>query len=111
MITEKGKKWLEENGYDGHTIWKPSFVPFSDLGLDASDKKRLVQTYKSDTSDPKSTIFRDGKIVKDCEGVYALSLISAIAGKLGVGDTGSFLMGRGSRARALCAAILAKLNA
>ena len=109
MITDKGKKWLEENGNDGHSIWKAESVPFADLGLDKIEAKRLVQTFKSDTSDPKSTIFKDGKIVKELEGVYSLSLLSAVAGKLGVEDAGGFLFGRGSRARALNAAILAKL--
>src|SRR5215813_300450 len=106
MITEKGKAWIKENGWDGHTIWTADGVPFADLGLDEADKKRLTQRHVSDTSSPKSTIFKDGQIVGMCDGVHNLSLMRAIAGKLGVGDAGAMFMGRGSEARALTNAIL-----
>lgn len=106
-ITKKGIEWIRENGYDGHSIWLPDAVPFEDLGLDEKQKKQLIQTFRSDTSDPKSTIFKDGKIVKEISrGVNSLSLLSVIAHNLGVGNAGAFLMGRGSRARVLTDAIL-----
>jgi len=105
-ITPKGKAWIKENGFDGHTIWNPDGVPFSDLGLDERDKKRLIRKFKSDTSDPKSTIWKDGQIVDELTGVHNLALMGAIAGKLNVGNAGAMFFGRGSQARALTNAIL-----
>jgi len=109
-ITPKGIEWIKQFGYDGHSIWKPECVPFDDLGLDEKQQKRLIQTIKSDTSDPKSTIYKDGQVVKELTGVYSLSLLQAIATNLGVGDAGGFLFGRGSRARVLTDAILQTLE-
>lgn len=112
-ITPKGVQWIKENGYDGHSILMAEGVPFSDLGLTDADRKRLVQTYRSDTSSPKSTIFKDGRIVPECEGVYLLPLWQAIAAHMKLDDAlarAGMLFGRGSAARVLCDAILSELE-
>jgi hypothetical protein len=110
-MTKKGIEWIRENGWDGHSIWKTEFVPFDDLGLDEEQKQLLTQTFRSDTSSPTSTIFKDGKIVKEIsKGVYSLSLLSTIAHNLGVERADGHLSGRGSRARALTAAILKQFD-
>ena len=109
-ITPKGIEWLKEFGNEGHSIWKADSVPFDDLGLDEKQQEALIQTFESDTSDPKSTIFKDGQIVKKVEGVHSLTILSVIARNLGVGNADGMLMGRGNRARALTAAILGILD-
>jgi len=110
-ITKKGIAWIKEHGWDGHTIWSPQGVPFEDLGLDEKQAKRLIQDFRSDLSDPKSTIFKDGKVVKEISGgVHSLSLLSMIACNLGVGRADGAFFGRGSRARALTNAILQQLE-
>ncbi len=68
---------------DGHTIfythhYEPHF-PESLL-----KKWRLVQTFKSDTSSAKSTIFKDGEIVPEVHGVYNLLFLSRLARELGL---------------------------
>jgi hypothetical protein len=110
-ITEKGIAWIKENGWDGHTIWKPSGIPWSDLGLNGGDVKRLVNVHRSDRRDPKTTIFgKYGEIIDECNGVHNLPLLGAIADKLGVGGADGIFCGRGSRARALTNAILTALG-
>jgi hypothetical protein len=109
-ITEKGKQWIKEHGYDGHSIYRSDAIPFADLGLSDKESKKLIRKYESDTSDYKSTIFKDGKIVPELEGVYLLSLWYAIAGHLGVADAGLMFQGRGSQARALCDSILSQIE-
>jgi hypothetical protein len=109
-VTDKGKAWIKEHGFDGHSIYRADAIPFADLGLDKAAAKRLVQTFKSDTRNPKSTIFKDGRVVKETRGVYLLNLWHAIADNLGVGNAGAMFYGRGSQARALCSAIVKTLE-
>lgn len=97
--------FLDEDGGDGWTIWDPSL--FTDMGFDISDLP--VREYKSDTRDPKSTITKNGKVVKRLTGVYGLSLLRKLAMAVGAStDTG--MMGRGSEARALTTNIKAALG-
>lgn len=89
--------FLNKNGSDGWTIWMPS--KFTDMGFDLADLP--VHKHKSDTRDPKSTIFGDnGEVLKSLEGVYNLTFLRRLADAVGAStDTG--MMGRGSDARVL----------
>ena len=79
---------------DGHTIYKASvYTDHFDLPDD------LVQTYKSDTSNHKSTIYaNDGSIIPELEGVYNLTFLEWLVGELGLYDLTRDYMGRGSQA-------------
>lgn len=77
---------------DGHTIMAPEYYE----GFDVSS---LIQTYESDLSSGKSTIFKDGEVVNEVEGVYNLTFLYHIAGNVGVQYRSC--MGRGSQARAI----------
>jgi hypothetical protein len=63
---------------DGWTIYEPS--KFTDAGLDASVVAAFSRNIKSDTRDPKSTIFgSQGQVIKELQGVYGLELLEFIA--------------------------------
>jgi len=87
-------------GYDGHTIWKPSI-------LNAFPKEiitRFVQTHKSNKKDYKSSIFDgNGKLIDSLEGIYGLSLLTAIACDLNL--TYASKIGRGFQATTITDAI------
>jgi hypothetical protein len=88
--------YLNKSGSDGWTIWLPS--KFTDMGFDLADLP--VRKHKSDTSDPKSTIFNNGEVVKELEGVYNLTFLRKLADAVGA-DTDTGMLGRGSDARVL----------
>jgi hypothetical protein len=79
---------------DGHTIYKPSvYTDHFDLPDD------LVQTYKSDTSNHKSTIYaNDGSIIPELEGVYNLDFLRWLVCDLDLYDLTRDYNGRGSQA-------------
>lgn len=80
---------------DGHTIYKPSV--YTDH-FDLPDS--LVQTYKSDTSNHKSTIYaNDGSIIPELEGVYNLDFLRWLVSAVGVYDLTRDYNGRGSQAQ------------
>ena len=110
MVTKKGKAFIQEWFGEGHSILKEEAVPFADLGLDKTDRDLLVMDFMSDTSDPKSTIFKDGKVVDKVRGVNSLMLWAAVAGRLGVESGHKAFFGRGTQARVLCEAILKKIG-
>ena len=85
--------FLRKDGGDGWTIWKES--KFTDMGFALEDLP--VREFKSDTRDPKSTIFHDGKVVKKLTGVYGLSFLRKLASAVGA-DANTGLMGRGFEA-------------
>jgi hypothetical protein len=97
--------YLKEDGDDGWTIWDPS--KFTEMGFELADLP--VQAHESDTSDPKSTIFKDGKIVKKLVGVYNLTFLHRLAIAVGA-DTSTGKFGRGSQARELTGRILEVLT-
>ena len=68
---------------DGHTIfYTHHYSPhFSEELL---KKWKLVQTFKSDTSSHKATIFKDGEIVPEVHGVYNLQFLSRLARECGL---------------------------
>jgi hypothetical protein len=105
---DKGKlvAFLHENGSDGWTIWATS--KFTDMGFTKKDLP--VHTYRSDTSNPKSTIYGDdGNVLEKVEGVYNLTFLRRLAEAVGAStDTG--MLGRGSDARILTTRILEQLK-
>ena len=98
--------FLHKDGGDGWTIWKVS--KFTDMGFRKEDLP--VRVHKSDTRDPKSTIFgKKGEVIEKLEGVYGLTFLYWLAGAYGV-DSSNDMMGRGSQARVVTDRILGKLE-
>ena len=95
---------------DGHTIFKPEFYAphFSE---DELRKAGLVQTFKSDTSSSKSTIFdtKTGSPIASLSGVYNLSFLEWLARKNGITNYAQ-CHGRGSQAQVIAQAISAALK-
>ena len=80
---------------DGHTIFAPSFY---EDHFDLPD--HLVRTFKSDTSNHKSTIYaNDGSILPEVEGVYNLSFLTWLVKSLGLLTEATPKHGRGSQAQ------------
>ena len=91
------KKAIEDDVIfgDGHTIYKPSV--YTDH-FDLPDS--LVRTYKSDTSDHKSTIYaNDGSIIPELQGVYNLDFLRWLVREVDLLDRAGSRMGRGSQAQ------------
>jgi hypothetical protein len=91
----KLQRYLKESGGDGWTIWPPE--KFTAMGFAASDLP--ISKHRSDTSDPKSTIYKHGKVVPETKGVYNLTLLRWLAQDVGARQ--SEKIGRGSEAREL----------
>ena len=70
------------------------------------DVSHLVQTFKSDFSSLKSTLFVDGEPVEELKGIYNLSFLYWLAQQIGLtsDDFGSY-GGRGFQAQAIERAI------
>ena len=92
---------------DAHTIFKPS--AFTDLGLPEEFVMNYARTYKSDTSNPKYTIYdEEGQVIKDVQGVMSSSIADALVrvfGLHGAQQDASEKFGRGSALRILSQAI------
>jgi len=92
---------------DAHTIFKPS--AFTDLGLPEEFVMNYARTYKSDTSNPKYTIYdEEGQVIKDVQGVMSSSIADALVrvfGLHGAQQDASDKFGRGSALRVLSQAI------
>ena len=109
-ITQKTKDAIADGKIigDGHTIFDPSYYAphFSE---DELRKAKLIQTYKSDTSDHKSTIFdNDGKPMTKLKGVYNLEFLYWLCGALGINSHNDY-NGRGSQAQELARRIRKEL--
>ena len=109
-ITQKTKDAIADGKIigDGHTIFDPSYYAphFSE---DELRKAKLIQTYKSDTSDHKSTIFdNDGKPMTKLKGVYNLEFLYWLCGALGINSHNDY-NGRGSQADELARCIRKEL--
>jgi hypothetical protein len=105
-ITQRTKDAIADGKIigDGHTIFNPSFYAphFSE---DELRKAKLIHTYKSDTTNHKSTIFgKDGKPMEKLKGVYNLTFLYWLCGQLGV-DSNNDFNGRGSQADVLASRI------
>ena len=92
---------------DAHTIFKPQ--AFIDLGLPEEFVMNYARTYKSDTSNPKYTIYdEEGEVIKDVQGVMSQSIAYALVrvfGLHGAQQDASDKFGRGSALRVLSQAI------
>ena len=95
---------------DGHTIFNPDFYA-PHFGVDELRKAGLVQTFKSDTSSSKSTIFdtKTGSPIKSLSGVYNLSFLEWLARENGITNYAQ-CFGRGSQAQVIVQAISAALK-
>lgn len=89
---------------DGHTIFGPNFYApyFTEEELREAG---LIRRYSSDTSNAKSTIFRDGEVVDYVDGVYNLTFLTWLAAELGVTEYRE-CFGRGSQAQVIVSAIM-----
>lgn len=94
---------------DGHTIFEPEFYAphFTEADL---KEARLIQTFKSEYADHKSTIFdtKTGKPLNKLKGVYNLTFLYWLCGALGIDSNNSY-NGRGSQAQELARRIAAVL--
>jgi len=92
---------------DAHTIFKPT--AFTGLGLPEEFVMNYARTYKSDTSNPKYTIYdEEGEVIKDVQGVMSQSIADALVrvfGLHGAQQDASEKFGRGSALRVLSQAI------
>lgn len=96
---------LSDIGYDGHTIWKASILE----NFPQEIISRFVRVHKSNKKDYKSSIFDgNGKLIESLEGIYGLSLLTAIAQDLGLEYEGK--IGRGFQAQEITKAIKAWLE-
>ena len=83
---------------DGHGMYDPNFLV--ELDVPQEHVESVTDTYTSDTSSPKSTIFgHDGEVIPETRAIYSLSLYRRINGDLGL--PGSGMIGRGFEAREL----------
>ncbi len=91
---------------DGHTIFDPK--AFLEAGLAIEIVEHLTVVHRSDTRDPKATIFKEGRAVADMRGVYGLHVLEFLAGAFGVEYRGC--MGRGFQASAIRDALRQHFN-
>ena len=80
---------------DGHGILNPQALLTA--GLPENVVVHLTRTYKSDTRDPKATLFVNGQAVKELTGVYGLEALRFLAWSVGAEYPRA--LGRGFEAR------------
>ncbi len=87
---------------DGHSIYPPEF--YVEQGFDC---EHLATEFESDTSSPKTTIFKDGEIQEKVKGIWALDFHYWVAGQCGLARGVDYAeqYGRGSQARAIATAL------
>ena len=87
---------------DGHSIMDPTF--YTDAGFDC---EHLATEFESDTSSPKSTIFKNGVPQEKVTGIYALDFHYWVASECGLmrGRDYDDKIGRGSQAQAIAGAL------
>ena len=92
---------------DGHSIYPPDF--YVGQGFDC---EHLTTEFESDTSSPKTTIFKNGVPQEKVTGIYALDFHYWVAGQCGLASGVDYdeKYGRGSQAQAIASA-LAKWSA
>ena len=74
------QKILDSIGGNGHGILFTQSC--KDLGIPTCICNRLEGTFKSDTSDPKSTIFLNGEAVEETKGIRTLDILKDMVGQL-----------------------------
>lgn len=88
------------SGPDGHTLFDPA--AYIAAGLTTELANFFTKIHRSDNT-AKVSIFHEGGLVPQVEGIYGLTMNEAIANALNL-KTGTFF-GRGFRAQALFTAI------
>jgi len=89
---------------DGHTIFPPEAFTKKKIPREVIESE--IRFYKSDISDPKSTIFNNqGQALLGLDGIYGLSLLKHIASAFDVEYEGK--MGRGWEARSVTESLIA----
>ena len=106
MFTKQQVQTAIESGVihgDGHSIFPPAF--YSTLvEVETLDRAGLVRTFRSDYSNPKTTIFDNaGNPIDSMTGVYNLDVLEWIANLVEVEYVSMF--GRGSQARSIVDAL------
>ncbi|MCK5600922.1 hypothetical protein KAR91_03575 [Candidatus Pacearchaeota archaeon] len=86
------EQWKELE--DGHELFKPEHYTKMGFPLDYAEK--FVRNFKSDGT-PKGTIFRDGKVVAELNGIYNLQFVQGLCRTLDISYASK--MGRGFQAR------------
>ena len=92
---------------DGHSIMDAQY--YLEHGFDC---EHLATEFESDTSSPKTTIFKNGVPQEKVTGIYALDFHYWVAGQCGLARGRDYddKIGRGSQAQAIASA-LAKWSA
>ncbi len=87
---------------DGHSIMDPAF--YIDAGFDCES---LITEFESDTSSPKTTIFKNGVPQEKVKGIWALDFHYWVASQCGLvcGEDYADKYGRGSQAQAIAGAL------
>jgi len=107
MKNEHVLELVEKIGGDGWSIFDVNDEIFANLPDDLKDRVKMV--HKSDGT-PKGSIWKDGEIQPQMEGIYALDLMGLLAVHVGADTTEARKkMGRGFRSSALAKAIVEKL--
>ena len=107
MKSEHVLELVEKSGGEGWTIFDANDELFDNLPDDLKTKAKRV--YKSDGT-PKGSIWKDGEIQPQMEGIYALDLMGLLAMHVDADTTEARQkMGRGFRSSALAKAIREKL--
>ena len=104
------RKYIEEVGGDGHTIFKASYI--KELGFTEEFVARYAYDHQSGEG-YKATIFdtNSGNPFKSCYGVYGLDFIYGIANDIGADcSIAHTKMGRGFQAQEVAKAIKDKLK-
>lgn len=107
MKNEHVLELVDKIGGDGWTIFNAEDELFDNLSDDI--RKRATKTHKSDGS-PKGSIWVDGEIKPQMEGIYALDLMWILAEEVGADvERAGMMGGRGFCSMALAEAINRKL--
>lgn len=102
---EEQKRLLNLFGNDGHTIYGGEFL--TNNNVPTSIMRAFGEEIESDTSSPRTTIYRDGIPVKSMKGVYGLRVLWSLADHYKITSS---KMGRGFQAQDLTEQLNAKLN-
>jgi hypothetical protein len=92
---------------DGHSIF--SSEHYTELEIPQEVIEGLEKTIKSDRSNPKTTIFKDGQIVDELIGIWNLEFLKRVARLINAKDY-PIKSGRGFQAQEICSAIKRKLG-
>lgn len=92
------KELLKTIGHDGHTIWDPSILK----NFPEDIQNRFIRKHKSDGS-YKGSIWNEGTMVKELQGIYGLQLLQTICNDLNLEYEGK--IGRGFQAQVCTEAI------